>query len=116
METINGNITTVADAIIAFTHVNIVTGNVYTGRKNSDILTQEAMLNNWANEWATFAQARSAGYKVLKGSKATQIFGACKNKKKSEKVDKKEKGESIYFKTVNVFNVAQLEKMEGKVA
>ena len=53
---------------------NKITGKVYEGRNQAELLTAKEKNGYQSNEWLTFLQARELGLKIKKGSKAVGIF------------------------------------------
>ena len=89
--------------------INKITQLPYQGKNQVRLAIVKANNSYKSNEWLTFVQARGLKRKVLKGSKATQIF---KGFKKGTKIDKKGKVKNYTFGGyANLFNLEQTEKI-----
>lgn len=95
------------------TPYNVTTDKAYTG-SNIDTLVEAMSANGWTDyAFLTFNQARKSGLKISKGAKGTHCsyYGG----KETKVVDGK-KVTSSKFKRFVVFNMAQTESVEDKVA
>ena len=88
---------------------NKITGKVYEGRNQVELLNAKASNNYKSDEWLTFLQAREAGLKIKKGSKAISIFRGFSKIEKKDK-DGKIKVESSHYGFAKVFNMDCTEK------
>ncbi len=88
---------------------NKITGKVYEGRNQAELLTAKEKNGYQSNEWLTFLQARELGLKIKKGSKAVGIFkGFTKTETKDK--DGKIKVGSAPLGFAKVFNMDCTEK------
>ena len=93
---------------------NKITGKVYEGRNQAELLTAKENNNYQSDEWLTFLQAREAGLKIKKGSNAVGIFkGFTKTETKDK--DGKIKVGSAPLGFAKVFNMDCTEKSKVEV-
>lgn len=101
--------------------------NANTGRKYSGVnvlLLWMAQMGQGFNSsgWLTFNQAKAAGGQVRKGEKGTAIYFPIKVEREQEKMDKAtgqitaEKFELMLWRAMHVFNVEQIDGLEGTEA
>jgi len=88
---------------------NKITGKVYEGKNQAELLAAKEKNGYKSNEWLTFLQARKAGLKIKKGSKAISIFRGFSKIEKKDK-DGKIKVESSHYGFAKVFNMDCTEK------
>ena len=91
---------------------NKVSGKVYQGRNQVELLTEKKAKNYQSNEWITFLQARELGLKIKKGSKGVGIFkgfGSFTEKDENGKI----KSVSRPLGFARVFNLDVCEKVDS---
>jgi len=91
---------------------NKVTGKVYQGRNQVELLTEKKAKNYQSNEWITFLQARDLKLKIKKGSKSIGIckgFGSFTEKDENGKI----KSVSRPLGFARVFNLDVCEKVDS---
>ena len=83
--------------------INATTGKEYNGSNVEKLLNTDL----YDQRWATFRQWKSAGYKVKKGSKGTELIKVVSVKdKKSPKLEKR------VPRRFWVFNICQVEEIK----
>lgn len=81
--------------------------NATTGREYSEGNIFKLLDTPFLDQrWATFKQWKDAGYKVMKGSKGTQLFKMVTVKDKNDPEKKKSVPRKFY-----VFNIEQVEEI-----
>ena len=95
---------------------NEISGKVYEGRNQAELLGVKEKNNYKSNSWLTFLQAKEKGLKIKKGSKGVSIFKGFRSIANKETKGGKEeiKVSSIPMGFHRVFNLDQTEKFNNK--
>jgi len=91
---------------------NKVSGKVYQGKNQAELLIAKEKNGYQSNEWLTFLQARELGLKIKKGSKGVGIFkgfGSFTEKDENGKI----KSVSRPLGFARVFNLDVCEKVDS---
>jgi antirestriction protein ArdC len=88
-------------------HINYLTKNAYQGKNQAELSEVARQQGFTSNAWLTFLQARQAGLKIKKGSKAAHVFRGFE-----EVVTKNNKIETRPLGWANVFNLDQTEEVK----